>query len=113
MGLDAVELMLALEGEFGVEIPEAAAEQMRTPRDVIEWLVAALNRREFSQPPPPRNTGWLVTNHQPGPESAPVRPVLMREAIAESVRRIVIEQLGIRPGEYREDGRFVEDLGMG
>lgn len=117
MGLDSVELVLALEGEFGVEIPEAAAERMRTPRDVIEWLVAALNRREFSQPPPPRNTGWFVTNHQPGPESAPVRPVLMREAIAreaiaESVRRIVIEQLGIRPGEYREDGRFVEDFGM-
>ena len=112
MGLDAVELMLALEGEFGVEIPEAAAEQMRTPRDVIEWLVAAQERGELFQPPPPRPTGWFVTNHKHWPDPAAVRPVLTREAIAESVRRIVIEQLGIRPGEYREDGRFVEDFGI-
>lgn len=111
MGLDGVELVMALEEEFGVEIPEAAAAQMRTPRDVIEWLVAAQQRGELFQPPP-RKTGWFVTDHRPGPESAPVRPVLMREAIAESVRRIVIEQLAIRPGEYREDGRFVEDFGM-
>ena len=112
MGLDSVELVLALEGEFGVEIPEAAAEQMRTPRDVIEWLVAAQERRELFQPPPPRKTGWFVTHHKHRSDPAAVRPVLTREAIAESVRRIVIEQLGIRPGEYREDGRFVEDFGM-
>ncbi len=112
MGLDSVELVLALEGEFGVEISEAAAEQMRTPRDVIEWLVAAQERRELFQPPP-RKTGWFVTHHKHWPDPAAVRPVLPREAIAESVRRIVIEQMAIRPAEYREDGRFVEDFGMG
>ena len=107
-----MELVLALEGEFGVEIPEAAAEQMRTPRDVIEWLVAARERGELFQQQQPRKTGWFVTHHKNRPDPAAVRPVLMREAIADSVRRIVIEQLGIRPGEYREDGRFVEDFGI-
>jgi len=112
MGLDGVELVMAWEEEFGVEIPEAAAEKMRTPRDVIEWLVAAKERGELFRPPPPRKTRWFVSNHRHWPDPATVRPVQTREAIAESVRRIVIEQLGIRPGDYREDARFVEDFGM-
>jgi hypothetical protein len=44
MGLGAVELVMALEEEFGTEIFDAAAEQMRTPRDVIEWLGARTRR---------------------------------------------------------------------
>ncbi len=35
-----------------------------------------------------------------------------REQIADQVKRIVIEQLGIAPELYGEDKRFVEDLGM-
>ena len=40
MGLDSVELVMALEEEFGTEIPDAAAERMRTPRDVIDFFAA-------------------------------------------------------------------------
>lgn len=39
MGLDAVELVLAFEEEFGIAIPDAAAEKMRTPRDVIDFVL--------------------------------------------------------------------------
>lgn len=42
MGLDGVELIMAIEAGFGVEIPDAAAEQMTCPRDVIAYLEEAL-----------------------------------------------------------------------
>lgn len=103
---------MAWEEEFGTEISDAIAEQMRTPRDVIEWLVAAQERGELFRPPPPRKTGWFVTNHDRWPDPAVVRPTLSRDEIAGAVRRIVLEQLAIRPDQYREDGRFVEDFGM-
>lgn len=36
-----------------------------------------------------------------------------REDIARKVREIVIEQLGIKESEYREDAHFINDLGLG
>lgn len=103
---------MALEEEFGTEISDAAAEQMRTPRDVNEWLVTAQERGELFRPPPSRKSGWLVTIYACSPDPAVVRPRLSRDEIAGAVRRIVLEQVGIRPEQYREDGRFVEDFGM-
>ena len=38
MGLDSVELVIAFEEAFGVAIEDAAAEKMRTPRDVIDFI---------------------------------------------------------------------------
>jgi acyl carrier protein len=35
-----------------------------------------------------------------------------REQVALSVRKIVIEQLALKEGQYREDANFVKDLGM-
>jgi len=39
--LDTVELVMAFEEEFGVEIPDAAAEDMRTVGDAIAYLSSA------------------------------------------------------------------------
>lgn len=36
-----------------------------------------------------------------------------REQVAEKVRLICIEQLGLSPGTYREDADFIKDFGMG
>lgn len=36
-----------------------------------------------------------------------------REQVALLVRKIIIEQLGLREGQYREDAHFVKDLGIG
>lgn len=44
MGLDSVELVLAFEEEFGIAIPDSAAEKMRTPRDVIDFVVKERQR---------------------------------------------------------------------
>ncbi len=36
-----------------------------------------------------------------------------RDQVGSLVRKLVIEQLGLREGKYREDAHFVKDLGMG
>jgi len=36
--LDSIELVLAIEDEFGVEIHEEEAEKMKQVKDVVEWL---------------------------------------------------------------------------
>lgn len=82
MGLETVELVMAWEEEFGVEIPDSVAASLKTPRQVTDWLAAQL-------------------------------PGYPRDEIAAGVRRRPLDQLGIRPTQYREDARFVEDFGAG
>lgn len=36
-----------------------------------------------------------------------------RDQVATLIRKLVIEQLGLREGQYREDAHFVKDLGLG
>ncbi len=42
MGLDFVEMVMAIEAGFGVDIPNDAANRMRTPRDIVTFLEEAL-----------------------------------------------------------------------
>lgn len=42
MGLDGVELIMAFEAGFAVDIPDAAVSRMATPRDVVAYLEQAL-----------------------------------------------------------------------
>ena len=97
MGLDAVELVMGLEEEFGVRISDSDAEQMRTPRHVIDWVCARQEQGALfstSGSKPPRGFQGFT-----------------REQIAERVRQVVRDQLGV--GEFSDDARFVEDLGVG
>lgn len=43
MGLDLVELVIRTEEEFGVQIPDAVAANLITPRNVIDYLTTELN----------------------------------------------------------------------
>lgn len=45
--MDSVELVMSFEEEFGISIPDSAAEQMRTPRHVIDFVIA--ERRRIAQ----------------------------------------------------------------
>jgi acyl carrier protein len=39
--LDTVELVLAFEEEFGIEIPDAAAEKIQTIKDAVDFVSSA------------------------------------------------------------------------
>ena len=54
MGLDSVAFVIALEESFGIEIPDASAERMLTPRDVIDYLAGVL---------PLAETGRCLSQH--------------------------------------------------
>jgi acyl carrier protein len=56
----------------------------------------------------------LILNYTPARVAHLVttEPTITRAHVAASVQRIVIEQLGLKPTNYREDARFVEDFGM-
>ncbi len=90
MGLDSVELVMAFEEAFGIRIPDADAQQMLTPRAVIDFVES---RRGFDN--------LLHTKAK-----------LTRGEIAETVKRLVIEQLGISEVLYDENKEFVRDFGI-
>lgn len=46
MGLDSVELVMRMEEEFGIDIPDQEAVRMQTPRDVIAYVCARLGVRD-------------------------------------------------------------------
>lgn len=85
MGLDTVELVLNIEEEFGLEIPNDAAGRMFTVGDVHSFLVRELERR-----------GQTAVDES---------------RIFERLREIVCTQLGVKPEAVVPGARFVEDLG--
>jgi acyl carrier protein len=85
MGLDTVELVMAVEEEFDLEIPDAAAEKMFTVGDMHSFLVSELKRREESEVDETR--------------------------VFERLREIVCNQLGVKPELVVPEARFVKDLG--
>ena len=44
MGLDAVEIVMAVEDEFGITISDAEAAECRTPRMIIDLVVSKIQR---------------------------------------------------------------------
>lgn len=46
MGLDAVEFVMRCEETFGIDISDEAAERMRTPRDVIDYVMTQVRVSE-------------------------------------------------------------------
>jgi acyl carrier protein len=85
MGLDTVEIVMAVEEAFEVEIPDAAAAQIFTVGELHAFLVAELAHR-----------GRLDVD----PASA-----------YEMLRDIICRQLGVEPAAVVPDARFVKDLG--
>jgi acyl carrier protein len=83
MGLDTVELVLAVEEEFELEIPDAAAEKMFTVGDMHAFLVSELKAR---------------------------RRDCDDTDVFERMRTIIVRQLGVSPDEVVPSARFVKDL---
>ena len=84
MGLDLVEMVYRLEEEFEIIIPDAAAEKMITPRNVIDYL---MNQPEV-------NGKWS------------------RDYVQIAVWQIIEDEGGIRREDFNDDSRFIEDMGL-
>ena len=89
MGLDSVELVIAIEQHFGIEISDEEAGAMQTPGDVYEYVLEALAKK--------RNA---------------VTPELAKEVVWKQIVEIVVAQLGVKEEKVTYDSNFVKDLGM-
>jgi acyl carrier protein len=87
MGLDSVELVMAVEEEFGIQIANSEAEKILRVRDLHACIMRAL---QVSNPTAPIDEAVIWTR----------------------LREIVVEQLGVEPEEVVPNARFIEDLGM-
>jgi acyl carrier protein len=83
MGLDSVELVMAIEEEFGIEIPNADAPQLAVLGEMHDFIVRALRQRGDT------------------PDEAQVW---------ERLRAVVVEQLDVRPDEVTRTAHVVYDL---
>jgi acyl carrier protein len=83
MGLDAVELVMAVEEEFSIEISNSEAEKMKRVGDMLDFVLRTLRERG---------------------ETVDEAEVLTR------LRAIIVEQLSVRPEEVTLTARFVQDL---
>ena len=86
MGLDAVELVLAVERVFDIEIPDEKAGKIVTVGELHEFVFAELSRLE--------------------------RPNLNRDIIYDLLRNVICFQLGVKPERVVPSARFVQDLGI-
>jgi acyl carrier protein len=84
MGLDSVELVLAVEEHFGIEIPNHEAAKLLTVGRLQYWVVTELQRRG----------------------RASVNP----ELVFAELRDLICHQIGISPELVEPNARFVEDL---
>ena len=91
MGLDSVEIVLELEREFKIRVPDDEAERVRTVDDLVALVIRALNA---SEDPPVLDDAHL------------------RTIVFEKVRDIVAEIIGIDARRVVPSARLIEDLGV-
>lgn len=85
MGLDLVELVMRVEEEFEIEIPDVEAEKMITPKHVIDYVIKQPNVRNKRLP---------------------------RDLIASEVWEMIEDEGGVTRNDFDENSHFIEDMGM-
>lgn len=83
MGLDTVELVMAIEEEFGIEIPNADAPRLAVLGDMHDYIVRALRQRGNA---PDERQIW------------------------ERLSAVVVKQLGVRLDQLTRTAHVVYDL---
>ena len=83
MGLDTVELVMAIEEVFSIEIPNADAARLGVLGDMQDYIVRALRHR-----------GETSDESQ----------------VWERLTAVVVAQLGVRPQEVTRSAHIVKDL---
>jgi acyl carrier protein len=84
MGLDSVELVMAVEEHFGISIPDDEASQLVTVGKLHAWVVNELQRLN--------------------------RLAVEPSAVFDQIRELICDQLGISPDRIVPEARFVQDL---
>ena len=84
---------------------------------VVPWRLAHVATRAFrTEFPASCRTAGELAQYLVGHAAKLFEPtgrVWTREEVAITIRRLTIEHLGLRPDQYDEHARFVEDLGAG
>jgi acyl carrier protein len=86
MGLDSVELVMAVEEHFGINISDGEASQLVTVGKLHAWVVNELQRLN--------------------------RPKVEPSVVFDQLRELICDQLGISPDRIVPEARFVQDLHM-
>tara|TARA_Y100001933_G_scaffold221144_1_gene230810 strand:+ start:209 stop:496 length:288 start_codon:yes stop_codon:yes gene_type:complete len=94
MGLDYVELVMSIEEEFAIEIPDHEAENIATVNDVFEYLKSELEKQA------------------PEPEIGIAAGKNSSEEIWVRLVKVICAQLNVDAKEVRPETKFVEDLGV-
>ena len=84
MGLDTVELVLAVEDWFEITIPDEVAETLFTVGTLHAFVISELKR----------------TDRFGGDDAL----------VFEQLRTLIVRQLGVKPEEVTPTARFVQDL---
>jgi len=85
MGLDSVELVMAVEEELEIQILDSEAATIVTPKDFSDIVESTLNKQNRT---------------------------MSRSKIDEKIKQISIAQLSLEESEYHQDKEYVRDLGM-
>jgi acyl carrier protein len=85
MGLDSVELVMALEEDFQIEVSASIAETFVTVRDMRDFITAELTRLGKANDP---------------------------DAIFVRLREIIVRQSGVAQARVELDSEIVRDLGI-
>lgn len=93
MGLEEIELVIGLEDEFGISIPDVIAQEVRTIGQMYDVIL-----------PMVRSHGKEAIRHKSDLEAFVWDTLCRRAAKLAS---------GIRPSEITRDTRFAGDLGYG
>lgn len=82
MGLDTVELIIAIEDEFDLQIPDEDASYMESVGDIHLYIVKTLSISKENE-----------------------------AEVWEKLKAIVVRQLGVSPKQVTKQARIVKDLG--
>ena len=83
MGLESVELVMALEEEFSIQVPDSDAVELGTPGEMLNYTIRVLRLRGED---PDEQVIWM------------------------KLKAMIVDMLGVKPEEVTKSARFIEDL---
>ncbi|PAW85183.1 MAG: hypothetical protein B9S33_10280 [Pedosphaera sp. Tous-C6FEB] len=86
MGLDVVELVMAVEEEFSIEVNDEEAAQLATCGSLADYVVKQLRARGDTR---------------------------TEDEVWTRLKDLIVEQLGVKADEVKREAKFYEDLGAG